>query len=1100
MKRIASLILVYSFVIFSNAVAKDVVNLQLPWKHQFQFAGYYIAKERGYYRKSDLEVNIKEFDNSIKLVEDVLSQKTEFGVGRSSLIYERLEGKPVVMLASIFQHSPVVLMTKDREDIKEVYDLRGKNIMLLKNHLGAASINAMLLSSGISQGEYKIKPHSFNIQDLIDGNTDAILAYTSNEPFEMEQRGEAYKIFSPKSYGFDFYSDILFTSQSYIDKKPDIVRKFRQATLYGWQYAMRHQKEAIDLILKKYNTQNKTKKALKFEAEAMLKLIDNEHYKLGQISKKRVDAIAQAYRLMGFVKHNFSLENLIYSLDDKSDITNSFNVNNFFEKIIPVVTIPIYNIDTDNLPSLLAQLLKENKDVKAIKIKESIDNSEIFSYYKDEKKTPIFNSQIPQKYMQELEATEEINYEDEKIAEISVYYSTPQSTLKLSKEEKKWIKSHPIIKFTGDPDWLPFEAFDINGKYIGVVSEYLDILEKSTRLKFNRIVTSSWAESVALSENKDVDMLSASIGLDRKNVIFTKPYIKNDIVIIMNKNYDYVLNLEEIKTKKIALVDSYGSTNQIKKKYPDINFLSVKSVPEGLKAVASGEIDAFVCSFALGSYKITKMGLGNIKIVGKTEFNIDLSFAVREDYAPLLSILNKALAAIPQEKHSEIMNHWIQQDYVEKIDYSLLYKVGGGALVFILMFIFWNRKMAKEIKKRKQVEKEVKESQDRFSSMVSNIPGVIYRCLLDEHWTILFISDEIENLSGYPASDFLNNSVRTSTEIIHPDDIERVLKYIQEQIANKKSYKIDYRIINKNSEVRWVRSEGKALYTEENSVGWLDGVIFDITNQKELQKEIEAINKHTRESIEYASLIQGALIPDNNLLRNHFQDYFAIWHPKDIVGGDIYLFEELRDKDECLLMVIDCTGHGVPGAFVTMLVKAIERQIIAKINTSDEVVSPANILGIFNKSMKHLLKQEDEDSISNAGFDGAIIYYNKKENILKFAGAETPLFILEDEDLKVIKGDRYSVGYKKCAMDHEYKEHTIQTKKDMQFYVTTDGYLDQNGGEKGFPFGKKRFQNIIKDYHKETMADQQEVFLMELDNYQAGEETNDDITLIGLKI
>ena len=282
--------------------------------------------------------------------------------------------------------------------------------------------------------------------------------------------------------------------------------------------------------------------------------------------------------------------------------------------------------------------------------------------------------------------------------------------------------------------------------------------------------------------------------------------------------------------------------------------------------------------------------------------------------------------------------------------------------------------------------------------------------------------------------------------------------------------------------------------------GIKSAVFTNITEMENAKLEIEAIHKHTRESIEYASLIQSALIPDNNLFRNYFQDYFAIWHPKDTVGGDIYLFEELRSEDECLLMVIDCTGHGVPGAFVTMLVKAIERQITSKIKHSDDVVSPANLLSVFNRNMKQLLKQESIDSISNAGFDGAIIHYNKKDKIIKFAGAETPLFYVEDEELKVIKGNRYSVGYKKCAMDYEYKEHIIEVKEGMQFYLTTDGYLDQNGGEKSFPFGKKRFQNIIKQYHKETMADQQEVFLHEFANYQEDEETNDDVTLIGLKI
>lgn len=277
-------------------------------------------------------------------------------------------------------------------------------------------------------------------------------------------------------------------------------------------------------------------------------------------------------------------------------------------------------------------------------------------------------------------------------------------------------------------------------------------------------------------------------------------------------------------------------------------------------------------------------------------------------------------------------------------------------------------------------------------------------------------------------------------------------------------------------------------------------VFVDITEMEKTKLELEVTNKHTKDSIEYASLIQGALLPDNNKFRNYFSDYFAIWHPKDTIGGDIYLFEDLRNEDECLLMVIDCTGHGVPGAFVTMLVKAIERQITAKIINSDEKVSPANILSIFNKSMKHLLKQEDVTSISNAGFDGAILYYNKKENIIRYAGAEIPLFYIEDEEIKVIKGDRYSVGYKKCDINYKYKEHTIKLKKGMQFYISTDGYFDQNGGSKGFPFGKKRFKEIIKEYHNESMPDQQEVFLGRLSEYQDEEETNDDITLIGFKI
>jgi len=277
-------------------------------------------------------------------------------------------------------------------------------------------------------------------------------------------------------------------------------------------------------------------------------------------------------------------------------------------------------------------------------------------------------------------------------------------------------------------------------------------------------------------------------------------------------------------------------------------------------------------------------------------------------------------------------------------------------------------------------------------------------------------------------------------------------------------------------------------------------VFTNITEMENAKQEIEEIHKHTKESIEYAGLIQSTLIPDNNKFRKYFKEYFAIWHPKDTVGGDIYLFEELRDDDECLLMVIDCTGHGVPGAFVTMLVKAIERQIVSQIKHSDEVVSPANLLSVFNRSMKHLLKQEDSSSVSNAGFDGQIMYYNKKEKIIRVASARNEIFYYQDDILHVIKGDRHSVGYKDSDIDYKFTDHTIDTTKETTIYLSTDGYWDQNGGPKNLPYGKKRLKKMLNELFMESMADQQEEFLYTFDEYRDEHEVNDDVTVIGIKI
>ncbi|MEA1917936.1 MAG: SiaB family protein kinase [Campylobacterota bacterium] len=336
-------------------------------------------------------------------------------------------------------------------------------------------------------------------------------------------------------------------------------------------------------------------------------------------------------------------------------------------------------------------------------------------------------------------------------------------------------------------------------------------------------------------------------------------------------------------------------------------------------------------------------------------------------------------------------------------------------------------------------------------------------------------------------------------------------EYIQKTMGDEKwidyvyskPHKIHKALINKDDKeyIFTITSEKLKIKGEE-----LKTAIFtDITVMEEAKKQIEATHKHTRDAIEYASLIQGALIPQKGVMEPFFKDHFVMWTPKDTVGGDIWLFNKMRHEDECLLFFIDCTGHGVPGAFVTMIVKSVEREIVSKINKQPELdISPAIIMGYFNKTMKTLLRQETKNSLSNAGWDGGIVYYNRRTQIVKFAGAETPLFYMtKDGEFKTIKGNRYSVGYKKCAMDYKYKETILEVEEGMKFYCTTDGYLDQNGGSKDFPFGKKRFGNIIKEHHKKPMAELQTIFQMEMMEYEGAIENNDrndDMTVIAFEI
>lgn len=278
----------------------------------------------------------------------------------------------------------------------------------------------------------------------------------------------------------------------------------------------------------------------------------------------------------------------------------------------------------------------------------------------------------------------------------------------------------------------------------------------------------------------------------------------------------------------------------------------------------------------------------------------------------------------------------------------------------------------------------------------------------------------------------------------------------------------------------------------------LEAKLKSINNSLEetMDKQLE-LNKQLKDSIDYASLIQHSITPDHTVFREFFGDYFVLWYPKDVVGGDIYFFEEIREG-EALLIVADCTGHGVPGAFVTMMVKALEREAVSALKN---IVEPnaGKILKRFNKNMKRMLGQDTKEALSNAGFDAAVLYINKNTRTIKFAGANLPLFVVQYGELRVIAGDRESIGYRTSEMEYEFTEHTIKFDKASEFYISTDGYIDQNGGKKSLPFGKKRFMDIINRYHSETMANQQEVFLDTLYSYQGKELRNDDITLIGFR-
>ena len=293
----------------SSGFAAEKVVLQLKWRHQFQFAGYYAAIAQGYYRAAGLEVELREAQPGHDPLREVVEGHAQFGVGTANVILARAAGDPIVVLAVIYQHSPFVLMTSADSGVMDIHEMAKRPIQMEPD---AAELLAYFESEGVDPKTLQLVPHTFEVADLVAGRVGSMSAYATDEPFYMKQADRDYLVFTPRAGGIDFYGDNLYTTEEELRQHPERVRKFVEASLRGWEYAMAHPGEIIDLILKDYN-RGKTREQLEFEAAETAKLVHPELIELGYINPGRWRDIAHTYEKLGMLPADFSLNGFLYA-------------------------------------------------------------------------------------------------------------------------------------------------------------------------------------------------------------------------------------------------------------------------------------------------------------------------------------------------------------------------------------------------------------------------------------------------------------------------------------------------------------------------------------------------------------------------------------------------------------------------------------------------------------------------------------------------------------------------------------------------------------------------------------------------------------------
>lgn len=296
------------------------VRLQLKWTHQFQFAGFYAAVEQGFYRDAGFDVTLLEGRPDADPVHAVADGKADFGVGNSGLLLWRAKGAPIMAVAAIFQHSPFVLLARRDDRLRSVHDLAGRKLMLEEH---AAELLAYLKMERAPIDRMTIAPHSGDVGALIRGEVDAISAYSTTEPFDLQAAGFPYNVFNPRAAGIDFYGDTLFTHEKLAKSDPATVKAFRDASMRGWRYALENLDEMVDVIIARYAPLMSRDK-LMFEAHEIRRLMLADMVEVGYMYEGRWRHIADGFAAAGLAPPDLPLNDFIFDPDRRPDLSRLY--------------------------------------------------------------------------------------------------------------------------------------------------------------------------------------------------------------------------------------------------------------------------------------------------------------------------------------------------------------------------------------------------------------------------------------------------------------------------------------------------------------------------------------------------------------------------------------------------------------------------------------------------------------------------------------------------------------------------------------------------------------------------------------------------------
>ena len=400
-------------------------------------------------------------------------------------------------------------------------------------------------------------------------------------------------------------------------------------------------------------------------------------------------------------------------------------------------------------------------------------------------------------------------------------------TINLTNEEKEWLKQNPIIKYAGNPNYMPFESFDEKGNYVGIVAEHLNLIEQDLGIKFEKIKTNTWDETLEKVKESKVDMFSnyKNIKEFQDSHISVPMQLKSPIVVVgkKDKHKDFIVSLSQLKNEKIAVLKDYFYLEEIYKQYPNLNYIEVENATIALDGVSAGTYDIAFCSLPVATYAISSLSLSNLEIIGKTDTYMQLNFSIRKDDFIFKTILEKALAIHSSNELNKIMQQWEKVTKKSHLDLQLIVQISIFVVLGIILLLFWNYQL------KRQVAKKTHE----FSKLLRFFDENVIASRTDLQGNITYVSDAFCKVSGNTREFMMGKNHRIGK---HPDNDPEIFKQMWATITKGEVWKGRVKNKTKDDRYYWVDSVIEQEYDFDGNVVGYVSLRHDVTAEVELEK------------------------------------------------------------------------------------------------------------------------------------------------------------------------------------------------------------------------------------------------------------------------